>query len=150
MLNRMILEEALVNRAVFEGLVFDENDNPVSVVNVGMEAFYVVDDAGFLRHIPSIEVDKKIWERMTAQIEGHEDLLSEQAAKMLGQEDIFTVAMIQSQLRNTQKQFEALIEHGIPEDSRTYLGMMGFRVTIDIHGELVEFNQPGVISESDE
>ena len=69
---------------------------------------------------------------------------------MLGQEDIFTVAMIQSQLRNTQKQFDALIEHGIPEDSRTYLGMMGFRVTIDIHGELVEFNQPGVISESDE
>lgn len=140
----------MLNRAVFEGLVFDENDNPVSVVHVGQEAFYVVDDVGFLRHIPSQEVDKQIWERMTAQIEGHEDLLSEQAAKMLGQEDIFTVAMIQNQLKNTDKQFEALMETGIPEDSRAYLGMIGFRITIDIHGKVVDFNQPGLIDNSDE
>jgi len=138
----------LVNRAVFEGLIFDENDNPVSVARVGQEVFYVVDDSGFLRHIPSEQVDRQVWERLTEQIEGHEDLLSEQTAKMLGQEDIFTVAMIQSQLKNTDKQFEALLETGIPEDSRAYLGMMGFRVTINIHGEIVDFNQPGSIDES--
>ena len=68
----------------------------------------------------------------------------------LGQEDIFTVAMIQNQLKNTDKQFDALLESGIPEDSRVYLGMMGFRVVIDIHGEVLEINQPGIADEGGE
>ena len=144
------LEDILAQRAVFEGLVFDEDSSPVAVVNVGSEAFYVVNDAGFLRHIPSQDVDRQVWSYMQSQIEGHEGILSEQTAKMLGQEDIFTVAMIQNQLKNTNKQFDALLESGIPEDSRVYLGMMGFRVVIDIHGEVLEINQPGIADEDGE
>jgi len=87
---------------------------------------------------------------MTAHIEGNEDMLSEQAAKMLGQDDIFTVAMIQNQLKNKEKQLETLMETDIPEDSRAYLGMMGFRVTINVHGDVIGIKQPGVIDESGE
>jgi len=46
--------------ALFEGLVVDENDRPVSIKYVGDEPCYVVDDAGFLRHIPSVQVDRQV------------------------------------------------------------------------------------------
>jgi hypothetical protein len=138
-------------KPLFAGLVFDENDNLVEVTYVGGEPFYVVDDAGFLRHIPSEQVDRQVLEAMRDLIDGHEGILSEQTAKMLGQEDIFTRAMIESQLKNIDEQFNALFESGIPEEGRAYMGMMGFRITIDVHGDVVEIDQPGMISpEEDE
>jgi len=140
----------MTRQHLFPGLVFDENDNPVDVTYVGGEPFYVVDDEGFLRHIPSEQVDRQVLEAMRELIEGHEDALSEQTAKMLGQEDIFTRAMIESQLKNIDKQFDALFETGIPEEGRAYMGMMGFRITIDIHGEVLKVDQPGMISPEDE
>jgi hypothetical protein len=69
---------------------------------------------------------------------------------MLGQEDIFTMAMIESQLKNIDKQFDSLFETGIPEEGRAYMGMMGFRITIDIHGDVLNVDQPGMISPEDE
>jgi hypothetical protein len=33
---------------------------------------------------------------------------------------------------------------GIPEEGRAYMGMMGFRVVINVHGEVIEVNQPGM------
>jgi hypothetical protein len=140
----------MTRQPLFSGLVFDENDNPVDVTYVGDEPLYVVDDAGFLRHIPSEQVDRQVLEAMRELIDGHEDALSEQTAKMLGQEDIFTMAMIESQLKNIDKQFDSLFETGIPEEGRAYMGMMGFRITIDIHGDVLNVDQPGMISPEDE
>ena len=140
----------MAQKPLFEGLVFDEFDKPVEVAYVGDEPFYVVDDAGFHRHIPSEQVDRQVLESMRDLIDGHEDLLSEQTAKMLGQEDIFTRAMIESQLKNIDKQFDTLFNSGIPEEGRAYMGMMGFRVTIDIHGEVIKIDQPGMIAPEDE
>ncbi len=138
------------SQALFSGLIVDEYDNPVDVTFVGNEPFYVVDDAGFHRHIPSEQVDRQVLEAMRELIDGHEDLLSEQTAKMLGQEDIFTRAMIESQLKNIDKQFDALFEAGIPEEGRAYMGMMGFRITINVHGDVIKVDQPGMISPDDE
>lgn len=117
---------------------------------VGDEPCYVVNDQGFRRHIPSEQVDRQVLEIMRQQIEGHEDLLSEQTAKMLGQEDPFSRAIIYTQLRNLDKQFEQLLQTGIPEEGRAYLGMMGFRVVINLHGEVLRVEQPGVVSDEDE
>jgi hypothetical protein len=61
---------------------------------------------------------------------------------MLGQEDIFTRAMLLNQIKQMDKQFDALLQTGIPEDARAYLGMMGFRVVIDMHGEILRVDQP--------
>jgi hypothetical protein len=138
------------HQALFAGLVFDEYDNPVDVTFVGSDPFYVVDDAGFHRHIPSEQVDRQVLESMRELIDGHEGVLSEQTAKMLGQEDIFTRAMIESQLKNIDKQFEALFDTGIPEEGRAYMGMMGFRITIDVHGDVIKIDQPGMVSSDDE
>jgi len=137
-------------RPLFEGLVVDEYDEAVEVAYVGDEPCYVVNDAGFLRHIPTEQVDQQVLQMMFEMIQGSEGLISEQAAKMLGQEDIFTKAMIESQLKQMDKQFENLMNTGIPEEGRAYMGMMGFRVRINMHGEVIELNQPGMIDPNDE
>jgi hypothetical protein len=137
-------------KALFDGLVIDENDQAVSVSYVGDEPCYVVDDAGFLRHIPSQEVDRQVLQIMFEMIQGSEGLLSEQAAKMLGQEDIFTKAMIENQLKQMDKQFDTILNTGIPEEGRAYMGMMGFRVRINVHGEVVDVDQPGMIDPGEE
>lgn len=139
----------MAKQAIFEGLVYDENDQPVTVAYVGGEPCYVVNDDGFLRHIPSEQVDRQVFEFMQGQIKGHEDLISEETAKMIGQEDIFTRAIIQNQLKNINQQFDALANTGIPEGGRAYLGMLGFRIVINVHGDVVAVNQPNAPSEEE-
>ena len=134
---------------LFAGLVVDESGNAAGTAFVGDEPCYVVDDAGFLRHIPSEQVDKQVLGQIAELMKGSEDLISEQTAKMLGQEDVFTKAAIEQQLKNIDKQFDQLMQAGIPEDMRAYLGMMGFKVVINMHGEVVNVNQPGVASDDD-
>jgi hypothetical protein len=60
------------SRPLFEGLLIDEKDNPVTVTQVGDEPCYVVDDAGFLRHIPTPDVDRQVLEVMFEMIQGSE------------------------------------------------------------------------------
>lgn len=140
----------MTKKAVFEGLVYDEYDRPVATGTIGSDPCYIVDDDGFMRHIPAEEIDRQVWQQMGDQIEGYEDLISEKAAEMMGQDDIFTKAAIESQLKNLDKQFDQIAEHGIPEETRMYLGMMGFRIIISIHGEVLEIIQPGMIDDSGE
>jgi hypothetical protein len=138
------------NQAVFAGLVFDEFDRPAEAVYVGEDPCYVVNDAGFRRHIPAEQVDRQVLENMAEMISGHEDAVTEQTAKMLGQEDPFSLAMIESQLKNIHQQFDSLMKTGLPEELRAYLGMMGFRIRINRHGEVLEVLQPGMAADDDE
>jgi len=85
--------------------------------------------------------------RMRQQIEGNEELLSEQAAKLLGTEDIFSKAMLEQQLKNIDQQFGTLLQVGIPEEQRAYLGMAGFKIVINCHGEIVRLDQPAATDE---
>jgi hypothetical protein len=132
---------------LFVGLVFDEFGNPAESTLVGDEPCYVVVDTGFRRHIPSEQVDRQVLNQLAEMMKGSEDFLSEQTAKMLGQEDVFTKAAIQQQLKNLDKQFDQLLQVGLPEDMRAYLGMMGFRITINVHGEVLKIEQPGAITD---
>ncbi len=135
---------------LFAGLVIDEQDRPVGTAYVGDEPCYVVDDAGFRRHISSEQVDRQVLERMGELIQGSEDVIAEQTAKMLGQDDIFSRALLEKQLKNIQEQFDAVLKTGIPEEGRAYMGMMGFRVRINVHGEVLEVVQPGAVSPDEE
>ncbi len=128
--------------ALFAGLVVDEWDRPVEVTTIGDEAFYVIDDQGFKRHIESEHVDRQVLEHMAEMIRGYESVISESTAKMLGQEDIFTKAAIEASLKKMDEQFKALMQHGLPEEVRAWLGMVGFRVVIDLHGEVLRVEQP--------
>ena len=138
----LMVKNKMPKNPLFAGLVIDEQDRPVETALVGGEPFYVVDDLGFHRHIPSEQVDRQVLAQMQEMMKGNEGLISEQTAKMLGQEDIFTKAMLEQQLKNIDKQFDQLMQAGIPEEGRAYLGMLGFKVVINHHGEVVKVEQP--------
>jgi len=129
-------------KPLFAGLVVDERDRVAESALVGEEPFYVVDDAGFRRHIPADQVDRQVLKQMQEMMKGSEGLISEQTAKMMGQDDIFSKALIENQLKNMDQQFDALMQQGIPEDGRAYLGMLGFKIVINLHGEVLRVEQP--------
>jgi hypothetical protein len=135
---------------LFAGLVVDESDRLAETAYVGGEPCYVVDDYGFRRHIPSEQVDRVVLSQIADLMKGSEDLISEQTAKMIGQEDLFTKAAIEQQLKNIDKQFDQLLQVGIPEDMRAYLGMVGFKIVINVHGEVLKVEQPGASGGGDE
>jgi hypothetical protein len=140
----------MARQPLFAGLVLDEFGHAAEIALIGTEPCYVVNDAGFRRHIPADQVDKQVLGRIAQMMKGSEGLISEQTAKMLGQEDLFTKAAIEQQLKNIDKQFEQLIKAGIPEEMRAYLGMMGFKVIINVHGDVLGMDQPGASSDEDE
>ena len=137
-------------KPMFAGLVVDEFDNPVETALVGDAPMYVVDDRGFRRHIEARQIDLAVLQSMSEMIEGHEDEISKQAATMLGQDDIFSQAILENQLLNLDEQFDEILKQGIPEEGLAYLGMMGFKVRINLHGEVLEIIQPGIIAPDDE
>ena len=137
------------SQPLFAGLVVDENGTPAETTLIGGEPCYVVDDAGFRRHIPSEQVDRLVLAEIAGMMKGSEEYITEQTAKMLGQEDIFTKAMLERQLKDIDKQFDLLIQTGLPEDTRIYLGMVGFKVVINMHGEVLRVEQPSA-PDSDE
>jgi hypothetical protein len=140
----------MARHALFAGLVVDEDDRPVAVATVGDGAFYVVDDQGFRHHVESEHVDRQVLAVLKERIEGHEDLISRGTMELIGQDDIFTKAAIEASLHNLEAQFDQLLAHGLPEDARAWLGMMGFRVVIDLHGDVVRVEEPPGAPDSDE
>jgi len=132
---------------LFTGLISDENDQPLEAALVGDEPCYVINDHGFKRHIPSRTIDLEILKSFGDQIEGNEDLIADQATKMLGQEDLFTRAFVEAQLKNLDRQYEMILETGIPEETKAYLGMMGFKVKVNIHGEIIDIDYPAASSD---
>ena len=85
----------MATRAVFEGLVFDENDRQLSVSFVGEDACYVINDDGFLRHISANQIDRQVLDALFGQIEENKEAIADQTVKMIGQDDLFTHAIIQ-------------------------------------------------------
>lgn len=135
---------------LFKGLVVDECGDLVETSRIGDEPCYVVNDEGFMRHIPAEQVDRQVLQTMLEQIKGHEDELADQTAKMLGQDDIFSRAIINEQIRNMDQQLEQVYRDGIPEAGRAYMGMMGFKVIINYHGDVVQVIQPSRPAGEDE
>lgn len=138
-----------MHKPVFEGLVVDEEDRPLTTTYVGDEPCYVVDDDGFHRHIPSEKIDREVLIKMMSAVKNNEEAITQQTAKMLGQEDIFTTAIIRNQLEHLDTQIDSVLEKGIPEEGRTYLGMMGFKVVVNVHGEIIKMDQPSQAIDED-
>jgi len=136
-------------RALFEGLVSDESGQSVDVAYVGDTAQYVVFDGGFRFHIDAEGVDRQVLAQLREQILANREAVTEGTLKMLGQEDLFTKAMVDASLNNMEANFNQLIAQGLPENARAYLGMLGFRVVVNYHGEVVKLDQPGIAAPDD-
>jgi hypothetical protein len=125
-------------QALFRGLVYDENDQLVETTLIGSEPHYVVMDGDFKRHVAAKAVDRQVIEVIQQQAEAHKELVSEQIMAMLKQDDLFTKAMIDSSI----SRMDQVMEQGLPDDARMMLGMMGFKIVINVHGEVVNLDMP--------
>jgi hypothetical protein len=118
--------------------VFNEEEEPAEVVYVGDKPNYVILDDGFRRHVDSEYVDRQVLRWLQEQIFANRELVTEGMLSMLGKDDLFTKAMIDASIQH----MDQLIEQGLPEDARTWLGMFGFRIIVDIHGDVVRIDLP--------
>ena len=109
----------------FEGLIVTEDGAPVSVAHIGAESFYVIDDQGFRRHIDAAEVDRPVMAQFLAQLQEHKDEAGQAMLKMIGQDDLFTKAMVDSTLDNIT--LDQMIGQTLPPDAQQWLSMLGFR-----------------------
>ncbi len=133
------MTESTPTYAMFAGLVFNQAGQPAEVAYVGGEAHYVILDDDFRRHVAARDVDRQVLVRLREVMEPFKDQAVVEMMRMIGKEDLFTKAMIDSSLKN----WEQALGQPIPEDMRAWLGMLGFRVVVDMHGEMIEFDLPG-------
>jgi hypothetical protein len=137
-------------KALFEGLVVTPDGQPVDAAQVGGVAHYVVPDGDFKFHIDAESVDRVVLRQLGEQIAANREVVTDGAMRMIGRDDLFTKAMVDASLNNMDANFDRLIEQSLPESARTYLGMLGFRVVLNYHGEVVRIDQPGIAAPDDE
>ena len=143
-------EGSISKHALFQGLIVNEADEPAGVAHIGEEAHYVINDVGFKRHVAAEAIDRAVLRDLRAQITQHQELVSDSALKMLGQDDLFTKAMIDSSLKNIDAHMDQLLRQGLPSGARQWLGMLGFRIMVNHHGEVLKLDQPGIAIPDDE
>ena len=131
--------------AVFSGLIVDEADNPVEVSYIGGVPHYVVNDAGFLRHIPSEKVDRQVLSVMQEGVLENREAVVQGMLQFLGKDDLFTKAAVDASIGQMPENINALLDNGLPEDARQWLGVMGLRIVIDLHGDVIDVIMPGSI-----
>ena len=132
------MSETPYTKAIFNALVYNEARQLAEVVHVGNEAHYVILDDDFKRHVPAKEVDLQVVQWFQEQIIANKDIVTESMLSMLGKDDLFTKAMIDSSINKVDN----ILETGLPEDARMWLGMMGLKIIVDFHGEVIEIEAP--------
>jgi len=124
--------------AMFAGLVVDENERVAEVGYVGANACYVVYDDDFRRYIDAAQVDRQVLRFMREQVEGNRQMAVGAMLEMMGRDDLFTKAAVESTIDN----MEEAVGQPIPEDARQWLGMLGFRIQIDFRGDVLDIQMP--------
>lgn len=135
----------MAKQALFSGLVFDEDGRPVLTSFVGEEAVYVIDDNGFYRHIDAEQIDRQVVNVFIEQLQENRDAAVTEALKFMQQDDLFTKAALDASIDNVSP--DQIVSQGIPPQARDMLGMMGFRIIINFHGEIVRLDQPAAPEE---
>jgi hypothetical protein len=141
------MSDSPTTRALFEGLIFNEEGQPAGVELVGGEPFYVVLDNDFRRFVEAKAVDRQVLSWLHEQILANEELVTQGTMSFLGKDDLFTKAMIDASIQDFEEQMERVLQVGLPEEVRAWLGMLGFRVTVNVHGEVVEIDAPSAVDD---
>ena len=68
---------------------------------------------------------------------------------MIGKDDLFTHALIANQLENVDGQMQQMMDKGLPEEGRAYMGMLGFKIVVNHHGEVIRVEQPTGLPEEE-
>ncbi|MGC9359314.1 MAG: hypothetical protein ACP5G7_02935 [Anaerolineae bacterium] len=120
-------------RALFEGLVYNEQGVPAELRFVGGEPHYVVDDEGFERYVRAKCVDDAVLAELQDQVDAQQDELVDAMLRALGRDDVLTKAALGASLGD----IAANLRKSAPWQWRPWLQMVGFRIIIDVHGQLV-------------
>ncbi|MEM7538615.1 MAG: hypothetical protein AAF639_40985 [Chloroflexota bacterium] len=136
----------MAQAAMFGGLVVDENGNSAELSMVGANACYVVYDDDFKRHVDAETVDRQVLKFMREQVEGHRDIAVNSMMDMMGKDDLFTKVALEKSI----DQMEDSVGQPLPEDARQWLGMMGLKIVIDFHGEVLDVEMPGAAIDDDD
>lgn len=131
-----------MKRALFADLVFNEEGQSARAVDIGQVPHYAVPDGDFLRHVEAEYVDRQIVAAIQERILAIRDVVTEGVIQMLGEEDLFTRPAIEHAIENMERIFE--VEDVDVDELRTALWMAGFRATVDVHGDLVHLELPGL------
>ena len=134
------------HQALFAGLVIDAAGRPLEVAMIGSEAQYVIDDDGFRRHIDTEQIDRQVLQLIQDQIIANKEAVEQGMMKVMGSDDLFTKAAIDKSIEN----FDQVLERGLPDDARQWLGLMGLRIVVNLHGDVIKMESPGVVDDSDE
>jgi len=136
-----------IRQALFADLVFNEEGQPAKVVHVGQVPHYAVPDGDFLRHVEAEYVDRQIVEAIQERALAMRELITEGVIHMLGEEDLFTRPSIEHAIEHMDR----ILEPGAVDvdELRTALWMTGFRATVDLHGDLVHLEMPGLEGEEE-
>jgi hypothetical protein len=126
-------------QALFANLVFNEKDELAEVVYLEGEPHYVIPDAGFRRHVEAAHIDRQVVALIREQILSQRELVTTGILEMMGQDDLFTKAMVDASIEQLD---DRLFEQGIPEEARAWLGMLGFKVVVNHHGDIVQLDMP--------
>ena len=137
-------------RALFAGLVFNPDGDPAGVDSVGGEAQYAVLAAGFSFRVPAEAVDRQVLAVLGEVARQNRDAVADGAMKMMGQDDLFTKALIDASLNKMDENLNKLLDTGLPENALAYLGMLGLKIIVDHHGEVLRIDQPGAAAADDE
>ena len=133
-----VSNDILSRRAMFEGLVYNEGGERAEVVYVGGAAHYAIPDQGFLRHVEAHLIDDVVISQMTEQITSMGDEVVLGILEMLGKDDLFTKAAIEASIRNLDQS----IRQTDPDQWAPMLQLLGFRVVVDLRGEVLEVIYP--------
>lgn len=134
--------------AFFEGLVETEDGAAVDVAYVGGVACYVIDDHGFRRHVEAREIDRVVLGQFLAQLQEHPDEAAKAMLQLMGQDDLFTKAMVDATLRNIN--LDQILDQQMPVEARQWLGLLGFRIIVDLRGQVVRVDLPTAPADWDE
>ena len=138
------MDQPSYRQALFTGLVYNEEGQPVETTFIGTEPNYVILDGDFKRHVAAEDVDRQVINWLQEQAAANKETVSAGMMAMLGKDDLFTKAMIDSSLSH----MDQVMQQGLPDDARMMLGMLGFKVIVNTHGEVISLDMPG--QETDE
>jgi hypothetical protein len=134
------------HKALFADLVIDEAGRPLDVALIGSEAQYVIDDDGFRRHVDAELIDRQVLQLLQDQINANKEAVEQGMMKVMGSDDLFTKAAIDKSIEN----IDQVLERGLPDEARQWLGMMGFHIVVNLHGDVIKMESPGAVDDSDE
>lgn len=131
-------DELEERQALFPGLVYNEQGEPAEVVYIGGVAHYAIPDMGFLRHVEAYRIDNAVIAALKEQVTSMQDEVVRGMLQVLGTDDLFTKAAIDASIRNLDKNIrQSSTSQWVP-----WLKLFGFRVVVNVHGEIVEIIYP--------